>query len=132
MMKTSFVKGPTSPLLWNKTLGSLITSQAKQYGSKDAVVVPWQNVRLSYNDLEEASRKVALALLSADLRHGDTVGIVAGNRAEYIEILLGTARVGVISVVLNNTYTPTELKAAVRQAGQRLRLRMIVIFAELG
>jgi len=116
-MKTSYSKGTTYPPLWSKTLGSLITSQAKQHGNKDAVVVPWQNVRLSYNDLEETSGEVAQALLSAGLRHGDTVGIVAGNRSEYIEILLGTARLGVISVVLNNTYTPPELKAAVSQAG---------------
>lgn len=93
--------------------------------------MPWQKIRLSYNDLEEASRKVALALLSAGLGHGDTVGIVAGNRSEYIEILLGTARVGVISVVLNNTYTPTELKAAVKQAGQIYRKKIHVILADI-
>lgn len=116
-MAPSFVTGPTHPPLWNKTLGSLLTAQAKQYSSKDAVVVPWQNVRASYSDLEAASRKVAIALLAAGLNHGDTVGIVAGNRIEYIEIVLGAARVGVVSVVLNNMYSPVELGAAVKQAG---------------
>lgn len=116
-MKKSYSKGPVSPPLWNTTLGSLTTSQAAKYSSRDAVIVPWQKARSSYNDLDKASRRVAEALLSAGLKHGDTVGIVAGNRLEYIEVLLGTARVGVISVVLNNTYTPTELKAAVQQAG---------------
>jgi acyl-CoA synthetase (AMP-forming)/AMP-acid ligase II len=50
------------------------------------------------------------------LQLGDCVGIMAGNRYEYIEVFLGGGRLGCPVVVLNNTYTPDELIRAVRQS----------------
>jgi len=109
----SLVFGPDQPPLWSKTLGSLIEEQARQYGDKTAVVVPWQSARLSYRQLADRSKTLAKAMLNMGLRHGDCVGIMAGNCYQYIEVFLGGARIGCPVVVLNSTYTPEELKAAV-------------------
>lgn len=112
----SLVKGPLEPSLWNVTLGGLLREQAAKHGNRTSVVVPWQSARLTFSDLEERSSIVARALLAAGMRNGQTVAIMAGNRKEYIEVFLGAARIGCPVVVLNNTYTSVELKAAVSGA----------------
>ncbi|KAF2207627.1 hypothetical protein CERZMDRAFT_50854 [Cercospora zeae-maydis SCOH1-5] len=109
----SLIHASTTEPLWAVTLGSLIDTQARVYGDQTALVVPWQKARRSYNDLSARSKLIAKALLEAGLRYGDCLGILAGNCFEYIEIFLGAARIGVITVVLNSNYTPTELYNAI-------------------
>ncbi|PYI16095.1 acetyl-CoA synthetase-like protein [Aspergillus violaceofuscus CBS 115571] len=116
----AIVHGPTEPALWHKTLGELIDLQEAEHGSKEAVVVPWQSVRLSYRQLGERSRVLAQAMLNIGLRPGDCVGIMAGNCYQYIEVFLGSGRIGCPVVVLNNTYTPGELTSAVNQSSCKL------------
>ncbi|KAJ0423053.1 acetyl-CoA synthetase-like protein [Aspergillus carlsbadensis] len=112
----AFVQGPSEPELWHKKLGDLIDEQEERFGDRDALIVPWQSAKLSYRHLAERSRLVARALLGLGLQYGDCVGIMAGNRFEYIEIFLGGARIGCPVVVLSTTYTPEELGNAVRQS----------------
>ncbi|RAH40594.1 acetyl-CoA synthetase-like protein [Aspergillus brunneoviolaceus CBS 621.78] len=116
----AIVLGPTEPALWHKTLGELVDLQEAHYGSKEAVVVPWQSVRLSYRQLAERSRVLAQAMLNMGLRPGDCVGITAGNCYQYLEVFLGSGRIGCPVVVLNNTYTPGELTSAVYQSSCKL------------
>lgn len=106
--------GPQLPPLYNKTLAALIDEQATQFGDHPAVVVPWQSVHLSYRQLAERSLVLSKAILATGcLRRGDCVGIIAGNCYQYVEVFLGAARIGCPVVVLNNTYTPEELRNAV-------------------
>lgn len=110
----ALVYGPQIPHLCTKTLGALIDDQATQFGNHTAVIVPWQSTRLSYRELAERSRILSKALLATgSLRQGDCVGIMAGNCYQYVEVFLGAARIGCPVVVLNNTYTPRELRNAV-------------------
>ncbi|KND87610.1 putative acyl-CoA synthetase YngI [Tolypocladium ophioglossoides CBS 100239] len=109
----SIVSGPTDEPLWSTTLGALIDTQARHYGDRTAVVFSWQKVSQTYRDLLFRSKLVAKALLESGIRHGDRVGITAGNCLEYIEVFLGAARIGCPVVVLNSTYAPQELLQAV-------------------
>ncbi|KAJ0371548.1 hypothetical protein COL26b_009639 [Colletotrichum chrysophilum] len=109
----SLVFGPKNPPLLEKTLGSVIQDQAKAYGDRTAVVVPWQSTRLTYKDLADRSKITAKGLLELGLKRGDCVGIMAGNCYQYIELFLGAARIGCPFVVLHNTYSPDELSSAV-------------------
>lgn len=99
--------------LWNKTLGFLIEEQSQQYGDQIAVSFPWQQVRMTYRQLAYRSQLVANSLIRAGLQTGDRVGIMAGNCYQYIEMFLGSGRIGCPIVVLNNTYSPLELLRAV-------------------
>ncbi|KAF5645826.1 4-coumarate ligase [Fusarium tjaetaba] len=114
--RLSIVQGPTTPPLWNRTLGSLVKEQAKRRGKRTALTVPWQNTRLTYEELEYRSSVAAKALLHAGLRRGDAVGIFAGNRFEYIELFLASARIGCPFVVFNTTNSPHELCSAVARS----------------
>lgn len=73
---------------------------------------------MTFQHLAERSKLLAKAMLEAGLKHGDCVGIMAGNRYEYIETLLGAARIGCPFVVFNNTYTAPELCAALKVSGE--------------
>ncbi|KAK6214905.1 4-coumarate-CoA ligase [Colletotrichum tabaci] len=116
----SIVHGPTSPPLFLKPLGSLIEDQAKKHANRPALVVPWQFTRLTYRELADRSKVTAKAMLEVGLHHGDCVGIIAGNCYQYIEIFLGASRIGCPFVVLNNAYSPEELKNAVTSSDCRL------------
>ncbi|KAI1872770.1 uncharacterized protein JN550_003644 [Neoarthrinium moseri] len=112
----AIVVGPRTPVLWSKTLGTLIREQAAKHGDKDAIVVPWQSTRMSYRQVEDRSKLVATSLISMGLQHGDAIGVMAGNRVEYVEVFMGAGRIGCPAVVLNNTYSAEELRQALARA----------------
>lgn len=114
--KLALVQGPKEPALWTMALGKFIDEQAARFEDRPAVIFPWQSVRLSYRQLADRSNVLAGAMLSMGLRHGDCVGMMAGNCYQYIEVFLGGARIGCPVVVLNNTYTPEELANAVNRS----------------
>ncbi|KAI9932321.1 hypothetical protein ASPWEDRAFT_132360 [Aspergillus wentii DTO 134E9] len=105
----SIVQGPTEPGLLNITLGQLLTLQSLQYGDYECLVFPWTGARWTYADLKDEADRVARGLLAMGIQKGDRIGIMAGNCEQYISIFFAAARVGAILVVLNNTYTPSEL-----------------------
>ncbi|KAF2824419.1 acetyl-CoA synthetase-like protein [Ophiobolus disseminans] len=118
----SLVRGPTNLPLWHKTIGGLLEEQAQRHEGRTALVVPWQSIRCSFRDLQTRSEVTARALLAAGLQGGDMVAIMAGNRVEYIDFMLGAARVGCPLIVLNNTYTPSELISALERTSTKVLL----------
>ncbi|KAM5341498.1 hypothetical protein ACJ41O_014529 [Fusarium nematophilum] len=124
----SLVYGPAQPELLIRTLGSLVEEQADKFGSRCAVSAPWQAARLSYRDLADRSKLMAKAMLEMGMRHGDCVGIMAGNCSQYIEVFLGGARIGCPVVVINNTFAPDELQAAVA----RVNCKLVFVASNIG
>ena len=108
----SLVHGSTTAPLWYNTIADLIREREQEQGDSTAVIVPWQQARLSYRELAKKSEDVSKALIAAGLRKGDFVAIMAGNRHEYIEVFLGAGRIGCPAVVVNNTFTEPELLSA--------------------
>jgi acyl-CoA synthetase (AMP-forming)/AMP-acid ligase II len=127
MSSQSLIHGPTDVPLWHKTIGALLEEQVQRYGDNIAVVVPWQNIRCSFRDLQARSERTARALLATGIQNGDMVAVKAGNRIEYIEFVLAAARIGCPLVVLNNTYTPNELVSALERTGQFSRNPLCIL-----
>jgi long-chain acyl-CoA synthetase len=111
------VAGPTQPKLLDITLGELLTLQALQYGDYECLVFPWTGARWTYADLKDEADRLARGMLAMGIQKGDRVGIMAGNCEQYISVFFAAARVGAILVVLNNTYTPSELYYALNHTG---------------
>ncbi|PYH97901.1 acetyl-CoA synthetase-like protein [Aspergillus ellipticus CBS 707.79] len=124
----SLVEGSTDTSLWSVTLGKIVQEQAAKFGDNPAAIFPWQDVRLSFDQLSQRGRLVANALLQAGIRPSDPVGIMAGNRYEFLEVTIGAALIGCPVLVLNNTYKPWEL----RNALQRTACRCLFIAATVG
>ena len=73
--------------------------------------------RLSWYDLRERSNEVAAGLLALGIGRGDRVGIWAPNRAEWLYVQFGTARIGAILVNINPAYRTSELEYALNKVG---------------
>jgi len=114
----SIVAGPTEPQLLDITLGELLTLQALQYGGIECLVFPWTGARWTYGQLKDETDRLARGMLASDIQKGDRIGIMAGNCEQYISVFFAAARVGAILVVLNNTYTPSELYYALNHSGE--------------
>ncbi|GLI72154.1 hypothetical protein PoHVEF18_000322 [Penicillium ochrochloron] len=119
-LQWSIVAGPTQPKLLDITLGELLTLQALQYGDYECLVFPWTGARWTYADLKDEADLLARGMLAMGIQKGDRVGIMAGNCEQYISVFFAAARVGAILVVLNNTYTPSELYYALNHTDCRL------------
>ncbi|KAJ9214307.1 hypothetical protein DTO166G4_4152 [Paecilomyces variotii] len=112
----SIVHGPRQPELLDITLGELLTLQSLQHQNSECLVVPWTGTRWTYGDLEKESYRLAQGLLAVGIQKGDRVGIMAGNCEQYVSVFFAAAKVGAILVVLNNTYTPSEVYYALDHA----------------
>ncbi|MDD4875558.1 MAG: AMP-binding protein [Dehalococcoidales bacterium] len=78
-----------------------------RYGEKTAVVLG--NRKLSYVELDEASNKVANALINIGVRKGNRVAILLSNSPEFIVIYFGIIKIGAIAVPLDTKYKTGEL-----------------------
>jgi fatty-acyl-CoA synthase len=107
-----------APLL-GLTVGELLEQAATEHPENEALVVPYQNVRWSYRELNRRADVVASALLALGLGPGDRVGIWAPNLAEWVVLQFATAKAGLILVNINPAYRLAELEYALNQTGCR-------------
>lgn len=121
--KLSIFSGPITPPLLLTNLGNLLQHQAIKFPNREAVICPGQ-ARLTYLQLSNEASKVAKGLLALGIQHGDRIGILCGNRSEYITLIFAAGQIGAILVVLNNGYTPRELRRAVALTGELTSDRM--------
>jgi len=71
----------------------------------------------SYQDIDRASKKLAIYLQSLGLGKGARVAIMLPNIPQYPIVLYGVLRAGYIVVSINPLYTPRELSAQLSDCG---------------
>ena len=113
----SIVHGSTDPSLVHMSLGELLTLQSLQYYDSECLVCPATGARWTYGLLEEESHQLARGLLALGVDRGDRVGVMAGNCEQYVALFFAAAKVGAILVVINNTYSTSELMFALGHTG---------------
>lgn len=110
--------GSGSPLIGD-SIGVFLDKVAYQHASVEALVVPHQNVRLSYAELKEQTDMLAAGLLAAGIEPGDRVALLSPNRAEWALVQFGAAKAGAVLVTVNPAYRITELEHILIAAGCR-------------
>jgi fatty-acyl-CoA synthase len=108
--KPSYVHGAHDVPLIGQTIGSFMAGVAERYGDNEALVVPHQQVRWTYAELNDKVTRLAAGLLALGLRPGDRVGIWSQNCAEWVLVQFATARAGLIMVNINPAYRRSELE----------------------
>jgi len=88
------------------TLGSLFEKHARLFPDKTVQIFE-DGRRQSYRELDEMANKLANGLLALGLRKGDHVAMLAMNCMEHMEYQLATAKIGIVSVLVN-CYMPQE------------------------
>jgi len=114
----SYTRGPQTPIL-EKTIGQALAETAANYPSRDALIAPHQNARLTWRELAEQAERVAVGLLAWGLQPGDRVGVWATNCVEWILLQLGCARAGLVLVNVNPAYRSHELGYVLRKSRMR-------------
>lgn len=111
--------GPTDVPLIHETIGENLARTVAQNPDGEALVVPYQNVRLTYQELAAEVDRVARGLMAIGLDRGDRIGIWSPNNAEWVLVQYATARMGAILVNINPAYRTSELEYALNQSGCR-------------
>jgi len=115
----SYVAGPAIPAGPIGTIGDWIDRAAQQFGDREALVAPAQNVRWTWAQLRDRADALVRGFNNLNLSLGDRVGICAPNCTEWILTQLATARLGLVLVSINPAYRTHELGHALRLAGVR-------------
>src|SRR5687767_7786808 len=89
------------------TLGRWVRFAAKRQPSK--LALHCEGRRLAYGELVGRMNRAANAARGLGLQPGDVVALVAPNRLEYIEIVIGLADAGLVVATLNPRLTAAEL-----------------------
>ena len=95
------------------TVGDLLDREAEH---NDAVALVFPSVRLTYPELSELSSRYARALHALGVGPGKKVGILMGNRLEFLAGFLGTAKLGAVSVPINGRFKARELRHVISHA----------------
>ncbi|MEU7811432.1 AMP-binding protein [Pseudonocardia sp. NPDC049154] len=78
------------------------------------------DVRQNWAELDAVTDAVAAGLAARGVRPGDRVGALLGNRPELVHVILGTLKLGAVSVPLNVRLTAGELAPLVLDADCRV------------
>ena len=113
----SYVAGATDDPLKFMTIPQLLDRACARHGGRTAAIFAADGTALSWYDLRERSNDVAAGLLALGIGRGDRVGIWAPNRAEWLYVQFGTARIGAILVNINPSYRAAELEYALNKVG---------------
>lgn len=100
------------------TLGDLLVRVAIRAPDAEALVTPRE--RLTYASLLERVMATARGLMALGVGHGDHVGILMPNCAEFVEVLFATACLGGVAVPINARFRTRELRYLVPHADLRV------------
>lgn len=114
-IEKSYTCGEGSQQLIYSTIGNKFEEVANRFPDNDALVVCHQNIKLSYKALNKKVDELATGLLTLGINKGDRVAIWGPNSYEWVLTQLATAKLGVILVCINPTYTLAELEYALNK-----------------
>jgi fatty-acyl-CoA synthase len=120
MSELSYARGSDRPPVPEGTIGDWLDRASKEWPDREAIIVPWQDVRWTWSQLRERTDQLARGFASLGLALGDRVGICSPNCVEWVLTQLATARLGLVLVSINPAYRTHELGHALRLAGVRV------------
>jgi fatty-acyl-CoA synthase len=111
--------GRTDPPLLEETIGAGFERTVAAHPNREALVAPFQGVRLTYRQLAQQVSLVARGLMGLGLQQGDRLGIWSPNNAEWVYLQFAAAQTGVVLVNINPAFQTEELRYTLAQSGCR-------------
>ncbi len=119
MTSPAHAVGATDQPLLEETIGVAFDRTVSAHPDHEALVVPFQDVRLTYRQLKGRVDRLARGLIGLGLAKGDRLGMWSPNNAEWVYVQFAAAKAGVILVNINPAYQTEELRFALSQSGCR-------------
>ncbi|WP_319538418.1 AMP-binding protein [uncultured Methanospirillum sp.] len=116
----SYSCGTSDFPLMGATIGEMLDQICARQPDVEALVAPFQDVRLTYRQFREEVDRIARGLMAMDINKGDRVGIWAMNYAEWTMVQFATAKIGAIMVNINPSYRTFELEYCLKQSEVKL------------
>jgi long-chain acyl-CoA synthetase len=88
-------------------LASIVRHHALLSPKKEAIV--WNDMRLTYRELDALSNRVANAICDMGIGHGDKVGLTCPNIPDFPIVYYGILKAGAVVVPLNVLFKPREV-----------------------
>lgn len=82
---------------------------SREYPDRAAVIDAEQDVRRTYRELEVRACRIANMLRSLGVGPGDNFGLLMQNSVEFLEVVLGAAKIGATAVLINRRLTTAEM-----------------------
>jgi carnitine-CoA ligase len=101
-----------------RTIHGVLKAKVKQYGNRE--FFRWNDSVFGFEDVDRQSDKVASGLQSLGIGKGDKVGIMMGNRPEFLFLWFGLSKLGAIEVPVNTAHRGDLLTYMVDKADCRL------------
>ena len=108
------------PLDLPLTVGAWIRRLAERHGERELIVQDAR--RLRFAEAEDASARLALALVERGATKGSRVGVLLPNGPDWVVAWLAAARIGAVAVPLNTFFQARELGYVLRHADVQLLL----------
>lgn len=102
----------------DRVLSTILTRQAARYGNRALFVSG--TTRWSYAETAAIAAASAARLMQAGIRAGDRVALMCSNRPEFLEIYLGCAWMGAVTVPLNTALRGIQLSHIMRNSTPKL------------
>ncbi len=96
------------------TINDLVRFRADHDGDTPMVIDP--TCRVSYRDLDSATRELAAAFVEAGVGKGTRVGLIMPNSARWVQVAIALTRIGAVLVPLSTLLAARELVAQLRVA----------------
>ena len=119
MSNASYVHGASEKQLIGQTIGRFFDEACARHGSREALVVRHQGVRLSYAELKHKVDALACSLMRLGLEPGERIGIWSQNNMEWALTQFASAKAGLVLVNINPAYRRSELEYALNKVGCR-------------
>jgi len=101
----------------SENMGQLLTRRAYRDPDLQATYEPAVDRRLTFAELNGRSNQVANALRGLGVEHGDRVGLLLMNGAEFVETFFACGKIGAVNVPLNWRLVADELEFIIGDAG---------------
>jgi fatty-acyl-CoA synthase len=99
-------------------VGDLLASTARAFG--DRIALSSKDDALTFAELDARTNRLANLLLSLGVARGDRVAILASNCLDYLQVILGASKVGVITACQNWRLGTRELQHCINLVEPRV------------
>ncbi|MFO7558717.1 MAG: long-chain fatty acid--CoA ligase [Desulfobacterales bacterium] len=89
-------------------IGELLTKRALITPEREALVC--EDIRMTFLEMNERANRLANAMKSLGVGHGDRVSMLAFNEPEYYDVLFGLGKIGAILVPINYRLAAPEMQ----------------------
>jgi fatty-acyl-CoA synthase len=99
-------------------VGDLFASAARAHGNR--IALSYKDVALTYAELDTRTNRIANLLLSLGIEPGERIAILATNCLDYLQVILGASKVGVITACQNWRLGTRELQHCINLVEPKL------------